>query len=50
MLSWRERKNLVQENPMLLVVLEDQAASIPQNLVGAVNLLEKQDHLMRRLK
>ena len=34
---------------MFLVVLEDQAASTHQNLVEAVNFLEK-EHLQRRLK
>ena len=35
---------------MFQVVLEDQAASTPQNLVEAVNLLEKKEDLLRRLK
>ena len=50
MLSRRERQILVQEDPIFLVTLEDQVASTPQNLVEAVSLLEKKEHLLRRLK
>ena len=50
MLSRRERQILVQEDPIFLVALEDQVASTPQNLVEAVSLLEKKEHLLRRLK
>ena len=50
MLGWIERQVLVQEDPMFLVALEDQAASTPQILIEAVNLLEKKEHFLRRLK
>ena len=50
MLSRRERQILVEEDPIFLVALEDQVASTPQNLVEAVSLLEKKEHLLRRLK
>ena len=49
MLSWRERQILVQVDPMFLVVLEDETASTPQNVVEAVNLLQNRQHLLRRL-
>ena len=50
MLGWRERQVLVQEDPMFLVALEDQAASTAQNLLEAVNPLEKKEHWLRGLK
>ena len=50
MLSLRGRKMLFQEDFMFLVVLEDQAVSTFQNQIQAVNLLQKKDHLLRKLK
>ena len=50
MLSLRGRKMLFQEDFMFLVVLEDQVVSTFQNQIRAVNLLQKKDHLLRKLK
>ena len=41
---------LFQEDFMFLVVLEDQVVSTFQNQIQAVNLLQKKDHLLRKLK